>query len=146
MFACYKTLISQFSHSISKKAAWDSFHNISFFHIFLTYYLSICYSLCESLIKPDEATKSGKSTTTSSKLLFAKIFSLNQKKNQIVSATLEKIKYCLFKKTVYASFKNQKPFKEMSYIHTHCSIFRYIYKYKHTYSQVYSQPSVIVVY
>ena len=50
------------------------------------------YSLCESLIKPDEATKSGKSTITTSKLLFAKIFSLKQKTNQILSATLEKIK------------------------------------------------------
>ena len=34
-----------------------------------------------------------------------KIFSLKQKTNQILSATLEKIKYCLFEKTVYGSFK-----------------------------------------
>ena len=71
------------------------------------------YSLCESLIKPDEATKSGKSTIATSKLLFAKIFSLKQKINQILSATLKKIKYCLFKKTVYGSFEKQKPFLHM---------------------------------
>ena len=28
-------------------------------------------------------------------------------------ATLEKIKYCLFKKTVYASFKKEKPSRQM---------------------------------
>ena len=42
-----------------------------------------------------------------------KIFSLKQKTNQILSATLEKIKYCLFEKTVYGSFKKRKPFREM---------------------------------
>ena len=83
----------------------DSFHNISVFHIFPTYDLSIYYSLCESLIKPDEATQSEKSTATAPKLLFAKISSPKQKTNQILSATLEKIKYCLFEKTVYGSFK-----------------------------------------
>ena len=38
-------------------------------------------------------------------ILIAKIFSLKQKANQILSATLEKIKFCLFKKTVYGSFR-----------------------------------------
>ena len=121
----------------------DSFYNISVFHIFLTYYLFIYYSLCESLIKPDEATKSGKSTATTPNLLIAKIFSLKQKTNQILSAALEKIKYGLFKKTVYGSFKKQKPLREMWVF-----ILRYseIFKYKHTYSQVYSEPSVIPIY
>ena len=71
------------------------------------------YSLREPLIKPDEATKSRKSTIATSILLFAKIFSLKQKANQILSATLEKIKYSLFKKTVYGSFKKQKPSRQL---------------------------------
>ena len=96
------------------------------------------YSLCESLIKPDEATKSGKSTITTSKLLFAKIFSLKQKTNQILSATLEKIKYCLFKKTVYVSFKKQKPFRQMQiylYIFWHIQIYFGISRYIHRHIQ-----------
>ena len=32
-------------------------------------------------------------------ILFVKIFSLKQKINQILPATIEKIKFCLFKKT-----------------------------------------------
>ena len=51
------------------------------------------YRLCESLINPNEAVKSGKPTITTSKLLFAKIFSLKHKINLILSATLEKVKY-----------------------------------------------------
>ena len=41
------------------------------------------------------------------------MFILKQKTNQILAATLEKMKYCFFKKTVYGSFKKQKPFREM---------------------------------
>ena len=37
-------------------------------------------------------------------ILLVKIFSLKKKKNQILPATIEKIKCCLFKKTVYGSF------------------------------------------
>ena len=129
----------------------DSFHNISVFRIFPTSkwfflnYSSLTYVilsfffhsyLCEYLIKPDEATKSRKSTITMSKLLFAKIFSLKQKANQTLSATLEKIKYCLLKKTVYGSFKKQKPSRQMqiySYIfwhmQTYLSISRHIHRH-----------------
>ena len=39
------------------------------------------------------------------KILLVKIFSLKQKTSQILPATLEKIKFCLFKKTVWGSFK-----------------------------------------
>ena len=113
---------------------------------FPTYYLFIYYSLWESLVKPDEATKSRKSTTTTLNLLTAKIFSLKQKTNPILSAALEKTKYCLFKKTVYGFFKKQiphLPFREMwIFILGYSEIF----KYKHTYSQVYSESSVIPIY
>ena len=39
------------------------------------------------------------------KTLLVKIFSLNQKTNQIVPATVEKIKFCLFKKIVSCPFR-----------------------------------------
>ena len=35
------------------------------------------------------------------------MFSLKQKTNQILSATLDKIKFCLFKKAVYGSFRQE---------------------------------------
>ena len=54
---------------------------------------------------------------TTSKLLFAKIFTLKQKTNQILSATLEKNRFCYFEKTVHDSFR---------YIHTYSDIFRHI--------------------
>ena len=38
-------------------------------------------------------------------ILLAKIFSLKQWTNQMLSATFEKLKFCLFKKTVYGSFR-----------------------------------------
>ena len=38
-------------------------------------------------------------------IVLVKILSLKRKTNQIFPATLEKIKFCLFKKTVYSSFK-----------------------------------------
>ena len=42
---------------------------------------------------------------TKSEILLVKIFSIKQKKNQILPATIEKIKFLLFKKTVYGSFR-----------------------------------------
>ena len=38
------------------------------------------------------------------KILHVKIFSLNQKTNQILPATIAKIKFCLFKKTAFQPF------------------------------------------
>ena len=38
-------------------------------------------------------------------ILLVKIFNLKQKTSQTLPATIEKIKFCLFKKTVYGSFK-----------------------------------------
>ena len=65
----------------------------------------------------DEATKSGKSTTETSKLWFAKVFSLKQKINQILYFTLEKIKFCLFKKTTCGTFRKQNHSGKCRYIH-----------------------------
>ena len=39
------------------------------------------------------------------KISLVKIFSLKQKTNQILPATIEKVKFCLFKKTASCSFR-----------------------------------------
>ena len=113
---------------------------LEFFSYILTFLQN--YSLCESLIQPDEVTKSGKSTITTSKLLFARVFSLKQKTNQIRPAPLEKVKYCVFKKTVHGSFEKTNH----SDIFIHILAYFDIFTYKQTYSQAYSEPSVIPVY
>ena len=39
------------------------------------------------------------------KILLVEVFSQKQKTNQILQATIEKIKFCLFKKTFSCSFR-----------------------------------------
>ena len=83
-------------------------------------------------------------------ILIAKIFSLKQKANQILSATLEKIKFCLFKKTVYGSFRKDITMEKckIKAIQADIDIFTHILAcsglFKH--KQAYSEPSATLVY
>ena len=75
-----------------------------------------------------------------------KIFSLKQKTNQILSATLEKIKYCPFKKKSPWFLSKTKTIQADVDIFIHIPAYSDILKYKHAYSQVYSELSIIPVY
>ena len=66
-------------------------------------------------------------------IVTVKIFSLKQKANQILSATIEKIKFFLFRKTVYGSFKQGITMEKCKTkaIQADLTIFPHIQAYSH---------------
>ena len=81
-------------------------------------------------------------------ILLVKIFCLKQKTSQILPATIEKIKFCFFKKTVYGYLKQwitigkckRKAIQtDLGNIHAHSDIFRYNQVHSGA-IQAYSEP------
>ena len=66
--------------------------------------------ICIKHIKIQGRRPSAPKGNSTFEVLLVKIFSLKQKTNQILPATTEKIKFCLFKKTVHGSFKQEITF------------------------------------
>ena len=76
--------------------------------------------------------------------LIVKIFSLKQKANQILSAAIEKIKFFLFKKTVYGSFRQVITLEKCitKAIQANLTIFTHIPAYLGIFTVIQAQSSI----